>query len=60
MSSEAFLNAFLAEFLVNRFENSQTGNAESLPAGAHVQGSGKAERLGAWIRERITIPVCET
>jgi hypothetical protein len=56
MAPNEFLNAFLAEFLVNRFGDSHSGNAEPFLLGFTFKDWITAERVAAWIKERITVP----
>jgi len=51
-----FLNRFLAEFLVNRFGDKETGNAEPFLLSFTFKDREVAERLAAWVRERLTFP----
>jgi hypothetical protein len=49
-----FLNRFLQEFLVARFADVQSGEAESFLGSFEFQSRDQAERLAAWIKERVT------
>src|SRR5262245_48117082 len=52
VSPETFLNAFLQEFLVNRFGDPQSGDAEPFLGSFAFKSRKKAEHLAAWIRGR--------
>jgi hypothetical protein len=56
MTPEAFLNAFLAEFLVTRFSDPQSGNSEPFLGGFEFKDRATAEHVAAWIKERVTVP----
>jgi hypothetical protein len=56
VSPEEFLNAFLQEFLVTRFSDPDIGEAEQFMLGFSFQERARAERLAAWIKERLTVP----
>jgi hypothetical protein len=56
MSPEEFLNAFLQEFLVARFADPQSGNAEPFLLSFTFKHYGTAERLAEWVKERPTGP----
>lgn len=45
VSPEEFLNRFLEEFLVARFADAQTGNAEPFMLSFTLADAGKAQRL---------------
>jgi hypothetical protein len=47
-----FLNRFLAEFLVARFADAQSGEAEPFLGSFEFQDRIGAERLATWIKER--------
>ena len=53
LTPEAFLNAFLAEFLVNRFSDPRLGDAEPFLGGFTFKEEESAQRVAAWIRERL-------
>jgi len=52
VTPQEFLNAFLAEFLVERFGDPQVGDAEPFLLGFLFKQREKAERLAEWIRKR--------
>jgi hypothetical protein len=58
-----FLNRFLQEFLVNRFADPQSGEAEPFLGSFAFQSRDQAERLAEWIRQRdpsLTIDILES
>ena len=56
MTPTEFLNRFLAKFLVKGFGDPQIGDAEPFLGGFTFKDRVTAERVAAWIKERITVP----
>jgi len=56
MTPEAFLNRFLSEFLVNRFGDRESGNAEGFLASFTFKDYTTAMLVADWIKERLTFP----
>ena len=56
MTPNEFLNAFLAEFLVAHFGDPLIGAAEPFLGSFTFKDQATAERLAAWIKERVTVP----
>jgi hypothetical protein len=56
LSPETFLNRFIAEFLVNRFADPQSGNAEPFLLSFSLKVAATAQRLADWVKERLTVP----
>jgi hypothetical protein len=56
LEAEQFLNRFLAEFLLSRFADPRSGEAEPFLLGFKFRDRQTAERLAGWVKERLTIP----
>ena len=56
LSPEEFLNRFLKEFLVKRFSDPDSGEAEPFLLSFTFKNRAKAERLASWVKERLTFP----
>jgi hypothetical protein len=56
LSPELFLNAFLEEFLVARFTDQRSGEAEPFLLSFTLRDAATAQRLAGWVKERLTVP----
>jgi hypothetical protein len=56
VSPEEFLNRFLEEFLVARFSDPDCGDAEPFLLNFTFRDAMTAQRLAAWVTERLTVP----
>ena len=56
MNPQEFLNAFLEEFLVARFADPDSGEAEPFMLSFAFKDRERAARLVGWVTERLRIP----